>query len=45
MKKILDVGLALASSLLPKSKKLEIYSYGQESAGLSEDELQTSING
>ena len=40
MKKILDVGLALASSLLPKSKKLEIDSYGQESAGLSEDELQ-----
>jgi hypothetical protein len=40
MKKILDVGLALASSLLPKSKKLEIDSHGERSADLPEKEVQ-----
>jgi hypothetical protein len=40
MKKFLDVASALASSLLPKSPKLEIDAYGQKSAGLLEEEIQ-----
>lgn len=39
MKKILDVAIAVGFSLLPKSQKLEIDSYGERSAGLSEQEL------
>lgn len=39
MKKLLDVAIALGSSLLPKSRKLEIDAYGQNNAGLSSDEL------
>lgn len=44
MKKFLDVAIALGSSLLPKSKKLEIDVYGQKSEGLAEEEVEQVLH-